>query len=143
MEVNTMQTKTFCYAIFVTIFLYSASFYTHARNCNKGKPCGNGCIAKQKTCRIENSADRDSASGAKQRSVIRRVFLRLPQVYQITTERTYAREAPDSPVTTGYYKQGQRVFVYTIADGWARISNMQPEEWIEISKLTPVQTGTR
>ncbi|MET0081245.1 MAG: hypothetical protein ABW119_22550, partial [Candidatus Thiodiazotropha lotti] len=64
-------------------------------------------------------------------------------VYQIVADEAYARKAPDSPVSTGRYKQGQRVFVYTTADGWARISNMQPEEWLELSNLRPVNGSAK
>jgi hypothetical protein len=133
-----MLIKASCYALIAISALSSISFHAHARNCSKGKPCGNGCIAKQKTCRIDSAGKRDPTSNRSDRSVIRRTALRLPQIYQIVSQATYAKKAPDSPVSTGYYKQGQRVFVYTTADGWARISNMQPEEWLELSKLRPV-----
>jgi hypothetical protein len=141
MEVTIMQIKVCCYLLISFFLLLPTS--PHARNCIKGKPCGNGCIAKQKTCRIDDHSSKGSSSSTNPRSVIRRTVLRLPQVYQVNTESTYAREAPGSPVTTGNYKRGQRVFVYSIIDGWARISNMQPEEWLEISKLRPIQSGTQ
>lgn len=37
--------------------------------------------------------------------------------------------------TTGYYKQGQRVFVYETEDVWAWITNMQPDEWVQLEAL--------
>ncbi|MCG8027654.1 MAG: hypothetical protein N0E59_15520 [Candidatus Thiodiazotropha taylori] len=132
-----MQIKVSCYALITIAALSITTLQSHARNCIKGKPCGNGCIAKQKTCRIDNPAIVKPSSQTN-RSVIRRTVLRLPKVYQIVTEEAYAREAPDSAVSTGYYKQGQRVFVYKTSHGWARISNMQPEEWLELHKLQPV-----
>ncbi|MCG7904645.1 hypothetical protein A3194_02595 [Candidatus Thiodiazotropha endoloripes] len=137
-----MQIKDCCYTLIVITALSSPSFHSQARNCIKGKPCGNGCIAKQKTCRIDGQTSTAPSSQANE-LVIRRTVLRLPKVYQITADEAYARKAPDSPVSTGYYKQGQRVFVYTTADGWARISNMQPEEWLELSKLQPVHPKTK
>jgi hypothetical protein len=33
------------------------------------------------------------------------------------------------------YKQGQRVFVYETQDAWARVSNMQPDEWVKLEAL--------
>lgn len=138
-----MQIKACCYALIAISALSSITFQSHARNCSKGKPCGNGCIAKQKTCRIESPASTAPSSSTTEKSVIRRTVLRLPKVYQIITDGAYARKAPDSPVSTGYYKQGQRVFVYTTTDGWARISNMQPEEWLELSKLRPVHSRAK
>ncbi|MBW9257032.1 MAG: hypothetical protein K1566_08130 [Candidatus Thiodiazotropha sp. (ex. Lucinisca nassula)] len=132
-----MTIKSCCYALVALSALLATNHQTHARNCTKGKPCGNGCIAKQKTCRIDNPAI-VLPNSQTNRSVIRRTVLRLPKVYQIVAEEAYAREAPDSIVSTGYYKQGQRVFVYKTSDGWARISNMQPEEWLQLDKLQPV-----
>ncbi|MCG8009805.1 MAG: hypothetical protein N0C81_19445 [Candidatus Thiodiazotropha lotti] len=132
-----MMIKASCYALIAISVLSITTLQSHARNCIKGKPCGNGCIAKQKTCRIDGPAN-SAPSDKPNRSVIRRTVLRLPKVYQIVAEDAYAREAPDSAVSTGHYKQGQRVFVYTTSDGWARISNMQPEEWLELNKLQPV-----
>ncbi len=132
-----MRTKACCYALIAISALSSITCQSHARNCSKGKPCGDGCIAKQKTCRIDNPASA-APSGTTGRPVIRRTVLRLPKVYQIIADGAHARKAPGSPVSTSYYKQGERVFVYTTADGWARISNMQPEEWLELSKLRPV-----
>jgi hypothetical protein len=141
MEVTIMQIKVCCYLLISVFLLLPTS--SHARNCIKGKPCGNGCIAKQKTCRIDGLSNKGSSNSTNPRSVIRRTALRLPKVYQVNTESTYAREAPGSPVTTSYYKHGQRVFVYSIIDGWARISNMLPDEWLEITKLRPIESGTQ
>lgn len=132
-----MTFKAGCYTLIAISALFTTSSQSFGQNCIKGKPCGNGCIAKQKTCRIDNPTNLNPSSQTNS-SVIRRTVLRLPKVYQIIAEEAYAREAPDSTVSTGYYKQGQRVFVYTTTDGWARISNMQPEEWLELSKLLPV-----
>lgn len=37
---------------FGTFLLAGLSFFAHAKNCKKGIPCGNSCIAVGKTCRI-------------------------------------------------------------------------------------------
>ncbi|MES9834428.1 MAG: hypothetical protein ABW139_19515 [Candidatus Thiodiazotropha sp. DIVDIV] len=130
-------------AIFIAATLFacfSISNNIFARNCIKGKPCGNGCIAKSKSCRKDLPATTNTTTKSKTishaPSVIRRSFLKLPKVYQITIESVQAVDAPQSKTTTGHYKQGQKVFVYTIENGWARISNMQPEEWVELKSLT-------
>jgi hypothetical protein len=128
------QIKRFLSAL-LTAWLVTIPVTTHAKNCTKGKPCGNGCIAKNKTCRIDNPLSPQSGN-SQPHSVIRRSLLRLPKVYQVLAT-VYARQAPHSPVTTGYYKQGQSVFVYGIEDGWAQISNMQPEEWLNLKVLRP------
>ena len=115
----------------------------HARNCVKGKPCGKGCIALNKTCRIDNNGKRDQKTDSYHRkynqprhpSVLRRSKLRLPKVYIVTARSVDAREAPFSKKVTGRYKLGQSVFVYTTEGTWARLSNMQPEEWVELKHL--------
>ena len=116
---------------------------THARNCVKGKPCGNGCIAVNKTCRIDNQTNRargtESSPGkggdSRHPYVLRRSRLRLPKVYIVTAKSVEAREAPFSKKVTGRYKLGQSVFVYATEGPWARLSNMQPEEWVKLEHL--------
>lgn len=42
-----------------TFLLAGLSFSAHAKNCKKGIPCGNSCIAVGKTCRIGSSTSSD------------------------------------------------------------------------------------
>ncbi|PVV05721.1 MAG: hypothetical protein B6D77_18305 [gamma proteobacterium symbiont of Ctena orbiculata] len=112
----------------------------HARNCIKGKPCGKGCIALNKTCRIDASPSSRSStlrySSTEQTGrIIHRMKHRLPKVHKITATSIAAVEAPNSNRTSREYKEGQRVFVYETYDTWARVSNMQPEEWLELKYL--------
>lgn len=39
------------------------------KNCNKGKPCGNSCIARNKTCRIGTTAPAPAAQSGRADSV--------------------------------------------------------------------------
>ncbi|MES9894163.1 MAG: hypothetical protein ABW141_04620 [Candidatus Thiodiazotropha endolucinida] len=124
----------------VSILILSTPIPTQARNCIKGKPCGKGCIALNKTCRIDTNP---SSHGNTLRyspnyhpgSIIRRTKHRLPTVHVITAKSIAAAEALNSNRPSSHYKQGQRVFVYEIYNAWARISNMQPEEWLELKYL--------
>jgi uncharacterized protein YgiM (DUF1202 family) len=106
----------------------------HARNCSKGKPCGKGCIAMNKTCHINESKGHRPIN-RDQPKALRRSVLRLPKVYTVISESVQATQAPNSSKVTGHYKKGQSVFVYETTDGWARLSNMQPEEWVELKQL--------
>ncbi|MES9828780.1 MAG: hypothetical protein ABW201_10980 [Candidatus Thiodiazotropha sp.] len=124
----------------VSILTLSTPIPAYARNCIKGKPCGKGCIALNKTCRIDTQP---SSKGYTLRydpalqpgAVIRRSVLKLPKVYIVIAESVNAKESPYSPNITGRYKQGQRVFVYETEHAWARISNMQPDEWVKLEAL--------
>ncbi|MEW8285451.1 MAG: SH3 domain-containing protein [Candidatus Thiodiazotropha endolucinida] len=129
-----------------SILTLSTPIPAHARNCIKGKPCGKGCIALNKTCRIgtdPSGSGSGSGSGSTLRydpalqpgAVIRRSVLKLPKVYIVTAESVNAKESPYSSNITGRYKQGQRVFVYETEHDWARISNMQPDEWVKLEAL--------
>lgn len=119
--------------------------HTHAINCIKGKPCGKGCIALNKTCRIgTNPGSHDNTlrydPGVQSGSIIRTTKHRLPTVHIITAASITTTEAPHSNRRSGHrYKQGQRVFVYETYDAWARISNMQPQEWLELKYLKKVK----
>ncbi|MCU7884833.1 MAG: hypothetical protein KZQ82_11615 [Candidatus Thiodiazotropha sp. (ex Lucinoma annulata)] len=128
--------------LFIPWLLFSSDSL-HARNCTKGKPCGKGCISLNKTCRIDSNNARTETttsnnheiSQARSPSVLRRSKLRLPKVYVVTAQSIKTREAPFSKKVTGQYKQGQSVFVYQTDGSWARLSNMQPEEWVELEYL--------
>ncbi|MFI0413015.1 MAG: hypothetical protein ACH255_02645 [Candidatus Thiodiazotropha sp.] len=127
----------------ISILTLSTPVLTHARNCIKGKPCGKGCIALNKTCRIDTSpSSHDNtlrySPNYHTGSIIRRTKHRLPTVHVITAKSIAAAEAPNSNRTSSHYKQGQRVFVYEIHKAWARISNMQSEEWLELKYLNRV-----
>ena len=119
-----------------TIIFLFFSDAPQARNCVKGKPCGSGCISREKSCRIDSSTD-DTAVKDQPHTVIRRSFLQLPEVFTVIAKSVYAVEAPHSNIRTGHYKKDQNVFVYKTEKGWARISNMQPEEWVKLDKLKP------
>ena len=111
-----------------------------ARNCIKGKPCGKGCIALDKTCRIDASpGSHDNIlrydPTAQTGTIIRRSTQRLPKVAVVTAATLNAKQSPQSKTITRRYKQGQRVFVYETTDNWARISNMQPDEWVKLEAL--------
>ncbi|MES9991800.1 MAG: hypothetical protein ABW098_07595 [Candidatus Thiodiazotropha sp.] len=113
---------------------------TCARNCIKGKSCGKGCIALDKTCRIDsNPSSNDNTfrynPGLQPGTIIHRTRHRLPRVHRITAKSITAVDAPNSNKTNRKYREGQRVFVYETYDNWARISNMQPEEWLELKYL--------
>ncbi|MES9972372.1 MAG: hypothetical protein ABW092_20255 [Candidatus Thiodiazotropha sp.] len=128
----------------VPILTISTLTLAHARNCIKGKPCGKGCIALNKTCRIDQSPSSNSTalhySHAEQPgTIIHRMTHRLPKVHKIIANTVAAAEAPNSNRYNRHYKQGQRVFVYETYDNWARISNMQPEEWLELKHLQQVE----
>ncbi|MEW8035410.1 MAG: hypothetical protein AB2556_00080 [Candidatus Thiodiazotropha sp.] len=118
---------------------------THARNCIKGKPCGKGCIAVNKTCRIDSSPGSSDNTfrydpGSQAGVIIHRTVHRLPRVHRITAASVAASASPNPTGHTGpRYKLGQRVFVYETYNDWARISNMQPEEWIELKHLSRVE----
>ncbi len=115
---------------------FTISTQIHGRNCIKGKPCGNGCIAKSKSCRIDGvTTTTTKPTTDHSSSVIRRSYIKLPKVYLVTAKSVYAVTAPQSKTVTAHYREGQKVFVYKTEDGWARISNMQPEEWLELKNL--------
>jgi hypothetical protein len=128
----------------ISILTLSIFTHSHARNCIKGKPCGKGCIALNKTCRIDKNPSSNSNalhySHAEQPgTIIHRMTHRLPKVHRITAKSVAATEAPNSTKHSRQYKHGQRVFVYETYDNWARISNMQPEEWLELKYLKQVE----
>ncbi|MET0066897.1 MAG: hypothetical protein ABW076_11195 [Candidatus Thiodiazotropha sp.] len=109
-----------------------------ARNCSKGKPCGNGCIAQNKQCRIDNhqhSTGSPTVRWTHDPGVLRRTRLKLPRVYRVVSESATAWQAPSSSVKTARYRQGQSVFVYETDGDWARVSNMSPAEWLERKHL--------
>ncbi|MGD9172356.1 MAG: hypothetical protein PVI97_20235 [Candidatus Thiodiazotropha sp.] len=113
---------------------------SHARNCIKGKPCGKGCISLDKTCRIDASpSSHDNIlrydPTVQPGTIIRRTLHRLPKVAVVTAESVNAKQSPDSKMIIKKYKQGQRVFVYETQDAWARVSNMQPDEWVKLEAL--------
>ncbi len=118
----------------LTLFPVSLS----ARNCIKGKPCGNGCIAQDKQCRIDHDShtqDSRTLRLTRDPGVLRLSRLKMPQVYRVVSNSATARQAPGSDHETGRYRQGQSVFVYEVEDNWARVSNMSPQEWIELKHL--------
>jgi hypothetical protein len=123
-----------------SILILSTPTFIHGKNCIKGKPCGNGCIALDKTCRIDASPNsKDNIlrydPTAQPDTIIRRSALRLPKVAVVTAESVNAKQSPFSNTITKRYKQGQKVFVYETNDAWARISNMQPDEWVKLEAL--------
>ncbi len=135
-----MESKQIIALSLVSILSLSFSPPIHARNCIKGKPCGKGCIAHDKTCRIDASPgshdnilryDPPTQTG----TIIRRTALRLPKVAVVIAETLNAKQSPHSKTITRRYKQGQRVFVYETTDTWARISNMLPDEWVKLEAL--------
>jgi hypothetical protein len=123
----------------ITSLILNIPSLSYAKNCIKGKPCGKGCIALDKTCRINASPSGDDKtlryeSGLKPGAIIRRTVHRLPRVHRVKTASVMASESPDTNTgkhTGQRYKRGQRVFVYETYNNWARINNMHPEEWIE------------
>jgi hypothetical protein len=124
----------------VSILTFTMPTLTHAKNCIKGKPCGKGCIALDKTCRIDASpSSHDNVlrydPAAQPGAIIRRTLHRLPKVAVVTAESVNAKQSPDSNTIIKKYKQGQRVFVYETQDAWARVSNMQPNEWVKLEAL--------
>ncbi|MEJ2611099.1 MAG: hypothetical protein P8179_13710 [Candidatus Thiodiazotropha sp.] len=136
-----MKHKDCLISLLVAPWLLTSPITLQARNCTKGKPCGNGCIAQNKTCRIESgdSQNRDPNDQAqpttRSPSVLIRSQQRLPKVYVVTAQSLQAREVPSGQKITGHYKFGQSVFVYQTHGSWARLSNMQPEEWVELKHL--------
>ncbi|MEW8525902.1 MAG: hypothetical protein AB2552_22960 [Candidatus Thiodiazotropha endolucinida] len=124
----------------VSILTLNTPRLAHARNCIKGKPCGKGCIALNKTCRIDTQPNSKGYTlrydpALQPGTVIRRSVLRLPKVYIVIADSVNAKESPYSSNITGRYKQGQRVFVYETERAWARISTMQPDEWVKLEAL--------
>jgi hypothetical protein len=134
-----MYTKPSLLAL-ISISTLTLAFATDAKNCIKGKPCGNGCIALDKTCRIDKSIGvGDSVlrlnPPTQPGTIIHRHARRLPKVAVVTAESVNAKLNPQSKVITNRYRQGQRVFVYETNSTWARISNMQPDEWVKLDTL--------
>ncbi|MCU7929909.1 MAG: hypothetical protein KZQ90_03835 [Candidatus Thiodiazotropha sp. (ex Codakia rugifera)] len=134
------------YLIFSTVvsLFFVTATTIHAKNCVKGKPCGKGCIALDKNCRINPNEIRNKKStsnesgfinSSRKQSVLRKSKLRLPKVYTITALSVNAKSAPRSKEITAHYKKGQRVFVYETFQSWARLNNMQPEEWVEFKHV--------
>ncbi|MES9824138.1 MAG: hypothetical protein ABW127_06865 [Candidatus Thiodiazotropha endolucinida] len=128
----------------VSILTLNTPKLAHARNCIKGKPCGKGCIALNKTCRInKNPSNHDNTLRYSPTyppgSITQRTKFRLPEVHMIMAKSIATAEAPNSNRIISHYKQGQRVFVYETYNAWARISNMQPEEWLELKYLKRVE----
>ncbi|MET0090882.1 MAG: hypothetical protein ABW068_12880 [Candidatus Thiodiazotropha sp.] len=109
-----------------------------ARNCIKGKPCGNGCIALSKQCRIDSEtqgSDPQTVRLTHDPRVLRHIRLKLPRVYRVVSNTATAWQAPTSSIKTGRYRQGQSIFVYEVEGDWARVSNMSPQEWVELKHL--------
>jgi hypothetical protein len=120
--------------VFLTLFPVSVS----ARNCIKGKPCGNGCIAQNKQCHLtpdNRTQDSQPLRLSRDPGVLRLSHLKMPRVYRVVSDSASARQAPGSGHITGRYRQGQSVFVYEVEDNWARLSNMSPQEWVELKHL--------
>ncbi|MCU7917648.1 MAG: hypothetical protein KZQ95_04750 [Candidatus Thiodiazotropha sp. (ex Epidulcina cf. delphinae)] len=97
-----------------------------------------------KTCRIgaggAGNMNRGSARSAKtpssiKDSTLRKSRLRLPKLYIVTARSVEAKDSPYSDETTGRFKEGQTVFVYETFDSWARLSNMQPQQWVRLEHL--------
>lgn len=119
----------------------------HAANCIRGKPCGKGCISPDKNCRITASPVSSTSPisnddkvlrydpSAQPGAIIHRSEHRLPRIAVVRTDKVNAKQSPTSNTTTRRYKQGQKVFVYETTDSWARISNMQPDEWVKLEAL--------
>lgn len=134
-----MDTRQGANLLFITIL--TLAIPAHARNCIKGKPCGKGCIALNKTCRIDGrSGSGDNTlrydPGIRHGTIIHGTKHRLPTVHIVRAASVMASEAPNTKSNGGqHYKLGQRVFVYETYNNWARISNMQPEEWLELRYL--------
>jgi hypothetical protein len=124
----------------VSILTLSTPTLTYARNCIKGKPCGKGCIAQNKTCRVDSSPSSQDAvirfTPVKEPgAIIHSSALKLPTVATIITSTVNAKQSPTSNEITRRYKQGQSVFIYETNESWARISNMDPEEWVRLESL--------
>jgi hypothetical protein len=122
----------------LTVFLTLSPVSVSARNCIKGKPCGNGCIAQNKQCHLtpdNPTQDSQTLRLTRDPGVLRLSHLKMPRVYRVVSDRASARQAPGSGHVTGRYRQGQSVFVYEVEDNWARVSNMSPQEWIELKHL--------
>jgi hypothetical protein len=131
--------QTLALSLASTLILGTPTFI-HGKNCIKGKPCGKGCIALDKTCRIDSSpSGNDNVlrydPASQPGTIIRRSVLRLPRVAVVTVDSVNAKQSPYSKTITRRYKQGQRVFVYETDDAWARVSNMQPNEWVKLEAL--------
>jgi hypothetical protein len=136
-----MDTRQVIALTLVSTLSFTIAPPTHARNCIKGKPCGKGCIALDKTCRIDSrtGAGDDTLRydpGVKPGSIIHRTQHRLPTVHRVKARSVVTSESPLVHSGDGHrYTRGQRVFVYETYNDWARISNMQPEEWLELRFL--------
>jgi hypothetical protein len=136
---NTILSSLLTLAL-ISVLTLSVPSGVYAKNCIKGKPCGKGCIALDKTCRIDSSPSSHGKvliydPGAQPGTIIRRSALKLPRVAVITAGSVNAKQSPYSNTITKRYTQGQKVFVYETNDAWARISNMQPDEWVKLEVL--------
>ncbi len=128
----------FHFAWLLAACLLTAPGSTDARNCVKGKPCGNGCIAQNKQCRIDpqpRTADSQTVRLTHDPGVLRLSRLKMPRVYRVVSDSVTAWQAPQSRLSTGHYRQGQSIFVYEVAGDWARVSNLSPQEWVELKHL--------
>lgn len=141
---SDMNIKDYLISSFIVTLFFLGPTTVNARNCIKGKPCGKGCIALTKQCRIDNSGALSKKSASNKtgyaapshtRSILRKSKLRLPKVYTVTTTSVNANGAPYSSTITGHYREGQSVFVYETFESWARVTNMMPEEWVELKHL--------
>ncbi|MCU7905261.1 MAG: hypothetical protein KZQ76_05265 [Candidatus Thiodiazotropha sp. (ex Epidulcina cf. delphinae)] len=140
-EGNHMIMKEYLLSSLIVLVLFGISDTIHARNCKKGKPCGNACIASGKTCRIgagsmnRGSARSDKTPPSTKDSTLRKSRLRLPKLYIVTAGSIEAKDSPYSDETTGRFKEGQTVFVYETFNSWARLTNMQPDQWVKLEYL--------
>ncbi len=117
-----------------------------AKNCKKGQPCGNSCISWSKKCHIGTSSyssSRGSSYGSSietsssysNSSSSTQYSQRIPKVYIVIVDHVDAYISPNSQEVTGGYKKGDKVLVYHVLGEWARLTNTQPNQWVQFDSL--------
>jgi endonuclease YncB( thermonuclease family) len=58
------------YFLLIFVLLFITADYADAKNCKKGKPCGNTCIARDKECHVDKSPYNPSIYNSSSDSII-------------------------------------------------------------------------
>ncbi|NRQ43478.1 SH3 domain-containing protein [Rheinheimera sp. YQF-2] len=138
------------FSLSVLIFLITLIFYpitAEAKNCKKGKPCGNSCIAMNKVCRINTYSPpntltpapaNDSSVGKYNPSVVRSTHhpATTGTYFVIPVKLNIRNEPSTEGIVLGQAKRGEMVSVFMVSKRWGKINHRVANGWVLMDYLS-------
>ncbi|MGP9803055.1 SH3 domain-containing protein [Rheinheimera sp. NSM] len=142
---NGCHISFFVLTAVIALLLFSST--VEAKNCKKGKPCGNSCIAKDKVCRIgtyssPHTTNRtktipSSANTPKQSTVKAASHPSVTGTYFVVPETLNIRSTPSTEGDLlGQAKKGEMMSVFMVNGSWGKISHSNVTGWVRMDYLS-------